>query len=57
MMGIIFSFMGKGKKKKKKKKEGDDDDDKKMQQVPRLYLVYKGEGQFCYIGCSIIAST
>ena len=43
MIDPIHSFMGKDKKKKKKKKEGDEDDDKKRQQVPRLYLTYKGE--------------
>ena len=43
MIDPIHSFMGKDKKKKKKKKEGDEDDDKKRQQVPRLYLIYKGE--------------
>ena len=42
MIVPIHSFMGKDKKKKKKKK-GDEDDDKKRQQVPRLYLIYKGE--------------
>ena len=40
----VFRFTGKKDKKKKKKKDDDDDDDEeRKQQVPRMYVDFKGE--------------
>ena len=40
----MFRFTGKKDKKKKKKKDDDDDDDEeRKQQVPRMYVDFKGE--------------
>ena len=40
----VFRFTGKKDKKKKKKKDDDDsDDEERKQQVPRMYVDFKGE--------------
>jgi hypothetical protein len=41
----VFRFTGKKDKKKKKKKKDDDDsdDEENKQQVPRMYVDFKGE--------------
>lgn len=39
----VFKFTGKKDKKKKKKKDDDDSDDEDKQQVPRMYVDFKGE--------------
>ena len=40
----VFRFTGKKDKKKKKKKDDDDDEEEeRKQQVPRMYVDFKGE--------------
>ena len=50
----VFRFTGKKDKKKKKKKDDDDsDDEERKQQVPRMYVDFKGEK---IVGLVIIAN-
>ena len=50
---LLSSFKG---KKKKKKKDDDDDEEDGMQQVPRLYLLYKGTEYTCTFSSSSLLS-